>query len=204
MSKIRTSYLFVLVLIFASLLLSAAAPAPFSALEAASGDEADMVHLTVVNRSDKPIYIWMEGTAFYYLTVPADSTRTFTPLRGDYSYRIRACGLSSKETLDLSKNKTLIMPSCSGGRLSGLNSNQVDLNKQIKLVRVTIVNDTKTYGLLIMQGPGTYVFRFNPGEKKSFSIGRGEYDYTFYACSKVGKDSLYALSKSKFELSCPK
>lgn len=204
----KTYVLRTLVLLAAllSLLLSAAAPAP-AMKPAASGLAAgDLIRLTVENRTDKELRIWLNGPAFYYLTVPAESTEVFTPRRGEYSYSISACGITVTETLDLSGNRRIIQPVCgSGPGLAETVPNTIDMGQVAKLVKVSFENETRGTLMLVLTGPATYVFTLSQGDEKDYTIRRGDYDITYYAygCGLVAKTTFVARANYDKTFKCP-
>lgn len=189
-----------------SLLLTAAAPAPLTSNSAAALQAGDLVRLTVENRTDKPIKLWLSGPAFYYLTVPAESTEVFTPKRGEYDYSLSACGITVRETIDLSKNGRIIQPICGIGRgLAAPAPNTVNMGVVAKLVKVTFTNDTNGTIMLILTGPATYVFTMAKDEKTDYSVRRGDYDVHLiaYSCPLVTDTTFIARANYKKTFKCP-
>ena len=79
----------------------------------------------------------------------------------------------------------------------------IDGGMILKLVKVTFVNDTERYMKVIMTGPATYVFSFNKDEEKTYTISKGEYDYTVYGCGGSFKGTFYAQADKVKEFKCP-
>ena len=204
MKNIRMLRIAVLAFAVATLLtLSAAAPFPPQLASANAQD--DLVRFTIVNQGDKPIYLWMNGPAYYYLTVEAGTAKIFTPKRGVYSYTITQCGLSTQSTLDLTAHKKMIVPACGyrGGKETK-GSNRVDASELIKLMRVNFKNETTGYITIILDGPADFVFVIPKGETKTYTIPKGHYTYTLYACGSIGSGNFYALRQNKTkEFGCP-
>ncbi len=196
----------VLILVLASTLLAAAAPAPAGGFLATSLQAGDLVRLTVENRTDQPLKIWLSGTAFYYLSIPANSTEVFTPLRGEYTYSVFVCGINVSETLDLSKNYRLIQPACGSGPALAENVPQtVDLGTVARLVKVTFENDTTGNLTLVLTGPATYVLFIPKGQEKDYTIRRGDYAVTLYAygCGSVTSTTFTARAHAEKTFVCP-
>jgi hypothetical protein len=189
-----------------SLLLTAAAPAPLTSSPAAATQAGELVRLTIENRTDKPLKIWLSGPAFYYLTVPAESTEVFTPTRGEYDYSLSACGITVRDTIDLSKNGRIIQPVCGIGRGQAAPApNTVNMGVVAKLVKITFTNDTTGTIMLILTGPATYVFTMAKGEKTDYSIRRGDYDVHLiaYGCGLVTDTTFIARANYKKTFKCP-
>lgn len=94
--------LLIVVALLASALLMAATP-------------AKLVRLEVINQTDAPIYIKLEGQlteAFYYLTIPADETMTFTVLTDSYKRTTWACDYQTSGRLVMTGNVRLNFVPC--------------------------------------------------------------------------------------------
>lgn len=189
-----------------SLLLTAAAPAPLTSSPAAPHQAGDLVRLTVDNRTDKPLRLWLSGPAFYFLTIPAETTEVFTPLRGEYNYSLSACGITVQETIDLSTNGRIIQPVCGSGRgQAAPAANTINMGTVAKLVKVTFTNDTNGTLTLVLTGPATYVFTMAKGEETDYSIRRGDYDVHMvaYSCPLVTDTTFVARANYKKTFKCP-
>jgi hypothetical protein len=165
----------------------------------------DLSRLTVHNRNSSPIYLWLEGPTFYYFKIEAGERVTFTVDRGDYDYRARGCGRTAEGTLDLTGNKTLIMPICGGGaRQAAKRADTVDLGQTLKVVPVVIENNATGRSLIILTGPSTYVFTLEKDKTyDGYTIGKGEYDVQVYACGDYGKRTFTAYKDSVLKIDCP-
>lgn len=94
--------LLIVVALLASALLMAATP-------------AKLVRLEVINQTGAPIYIKLEGQlteAFYYLTIPADETMTFTVLTDSYKRTTWACDYQTSGRLVMTGNIRLNFVPC--------------------------------------------------------------------------------------------
>jgi hypothetical protein len=203
MTKNRWTLRLVIILaLVASFLLSAYAPI--------SGDPtvpaSDLVRLVVRNKYDKPLALRLQAPgAYYYLQVEGESTATYTVLRGDYDYTLWGCGATSSGTMDLNKNRTLIMPICGGGVTNvPQNGKKLDLSTLIKIVPVTIENALDTHVLVIFTGASTYVFTFDKGQKKDYTIARGSYTVKYWACGAYVTRDFEANKNSSLVLTCGK
>jgi hypothetical protein len=199
MKKATNLYKFLLLLILAAFLFTAAFPAPVSA-------ESSLARLTFENRTDKPIKIWLQGDGYYYLNVPAEKIEIFTPQKGDYSYTIFACGTYIKGTLDLNGNQKIVQPPCGSGPVSGAADGRViDLGQIGKIVKVTFTNETSGTLMLVLTGPGTYVLTLGKGDKTDYTIQRGDYTIKMYAygCGSVTDSTFTAFTKAKKTFECP-
>lgn len=73
-----------------------------------------LVRLKLINKSDGVVNLQLDGDDFYYLTVPAKTTKTFTVKRGLYGRSTWACGASASGTLDMSSQVKLNFIPCEG------------------------------------------------------------------------------------------
>lgn len=172
---------------------------------AAAGEKTGPVGLTIENRSSGYIYLWLQGPSFYYLVVKPGETKVFTIVRGEYFQTVRACGDTASSIVDLSKQTRMIMPLCgANAKQSALSPYVVDLSTIIKIVKVTVKNESDTRLLAILTGPSTYVFSLNKGESRDYTIAKGDYTVQYFACGWYGYKNFYAYHGSSLELSCPK
>ena len=79
----------------------------------------------------------------------------------------------------------------------------IDGGKIIKLVRVDFVNTTEAYMIVILTGPQTYVFTFDKDQEKTYTISKGDYNYTVYGCGGTFYGSFYAHHGKEFQFKCP-
>lgn len=160
--------------------------------------------LTLVNNSNKTAYIWLQSeTNFYYFENPASQTKIWTPAKGEYSYRLAACGTTVTGTLDLSQAKTIIVPVCGSKATSNDITNQIDVGRLIRLVRVEFHNATGGRLLLVFHGPDGYVFTIKAGETGEYTIPRGDYTYTAYACGTAFRGDFFASAHAEKTIKCP-
>lgn len=195
----------ILVNLLILLLMSAAAPLPNSDLLASSSGKSDLVTLKIVNDSTSYAYLWLDGPAFYYFAVKPDETKTFTVKRGEYDKEVSYCGAKDSSTIDLTKHTTLIMPVCGANTRQGSSSPHIiNITNTIKIVKVTLKNDTTTSVLAIFTGPSTYVFSLAKEEEKDYTIARGNYDVQYYACGKDRIRKFFAYHNRVLKFECPK
>jgi hypothetical protein len=176
-------------------LLVAAAPAP--ALAA-----GDTVNFRVENRADRGITIRLYATdgsgRAYYMRVEKETTKTMNPQRGVYTYRLTACGVMVKGTVDLSKNASWIMPQC--GHRAGQGSGAAattDISKILKLISLKIVNRTGHTMKIWLEGPFQYVFIIPNGGSKTVTILKGDYEWGHYACDGVLDEGRISVQETK-------
>jgi hypothetical protein len=157
-----------------------------AALPVAAFAQADLVRFTVKNLADRGITIRLyatDGTArAYYMRVDSLSTKTMTPQRGVYEYRLTACGVMVRGTVDLTKALTWQMPECGdkGGPGSKAPNTQ-DVGTILKLTKVRLVNRTGEDMRVWFEGPFQYVFDIPAGSTKTVSILKGTYEWGHYA-----------------------
>lgn len=77
--------------------------------------KTELVRFEVKNKSDQPVSMSLvSGDTFYYLTVAADSTKTFTVERLVYDHTTWACGMSKSGTIDIQTFMHLTFTKCAG------------------------------------------------------------------------------------------
>jgi len=188
-------------LILISLLLAA-----FALPQQVAVAKSDLVRFTFVNKSDHLASLRLYGNdQFYYFLLRPGETKVYTPVRGEYKMTFFSCGQYINKELDLTKQYTLVVPSCGTYAFTGkkLPPGKIDGGEIIKLVRVTIENDTDKYMKLILTGPATYVFTFGKDEAKVYTISKGEYDYTMYGCGSTYTGTVTAHAHKTMRFRCP-
>lgn len=167
--------------------------------------EEDVVRLRVLNRADRGITVRLyssdgSGRA-YYMHVEAFTTKDMFPLRGIYDYRLTACGIMVRGTVDLTKPLKWVMPKCGFTKAQGAEGeNTQNLGKDpLHLIKITLVNDTGVSLRLSLSGPYPYVFIIPAAGSKVVSILKGFYIWSHYACDGLyDSGNLYAdFSKTK-------
>jgi hypothetical protein len=147
----------------------------------------DLVRFRVENRDDRGITIRLyanDGTGrVYYMRVEGESTKVMTPVAGVYEYRLTACGVMVKGSVDLSKPLNWVMPKCGDKGGPGTSAaNTQDVSKILKLVKMRIVNRTGGTLKIWFEGPFQYVFVIRDGGSKTVSLLKGEYEWGHFAC----------------------
>lgn len=205
MNKKKSIRMLIIVNLMILVLLTAAVPLPKSSSVASTGEKSDLVALRVVNQSTGYVYLWLDGPEFYYLVVKPDETQAFTVRRGEYSMDVSYCGAWDSSTIDLTKHTKLIMPVCGANtRQSPSSPHVVDITNTIKIVKVTVKNDSDSRVLAILTGPSTYVFSLDKEDSKDYTIAKGDYEVKYYACGKYGVREFSAFYNSVLKLKCPK
>jgi hypothetical protein len=167
--------------------------------------KSEKVKFTVNNKSDKVFALWLTGPEYVYLVLEPDSAEVFTPLRGEYDFTMLSCGVYADGKIDLSTRKTMVVPECGSGGPKKTTGNKLDASDVIKLVKITVENNASNSNMVVvLTGPGSYVFSLKAGKDQSYTIPRGDYDVTYYACSSVGTRKFIAKANKVLELSCPK
>ena len=186
-------------------LMSAAVPLPKSVSLASTSEKSDLIALKVENDSTSYAYLWLDGPEFYYFVVKPDETKTFTVRRGEYDKEVSYCGAKDSSTIDLTKHTRLIMPVCGANKRGESSSPHiVNITNTIKIVKVTVKNETGTRVLAILTGPSTYVFSLAKDEYRDYTIAKGDYDVQYYACGKKGIREFSAFHNGGLKLKCPK
>jgi len=157
--------------------------------------------LTVVNHSSKTLKLWLSGPAIYRISVPTGQTKTYAVNRGVYKYTANACGVTAAGTLDMTINKTLVMPVC-GGRISVNDPHTEDLGQVLKVVKVEVQNKSTGAATAVFKGPAVYMFTLAKGADKFYTMAKGSYKVTVYACGKTTKHNFTADKGKKFVIAC--
>lgn len=77
--------------------------------------KTELARFEIRNRTDGPVSMsLLSGNTFYYLTVGANSTKTFTVERLVYDHTTWACGLSKSGTIDIKTFMHLTFTKCEG------------------------------------------------------------------------------------------
>lgn len=186
-------------------LMSAAVPLPNSVSLASTSEKSDLVALKVENDSTSYAYLWLDGPSFYYLVVKPGETKTFTVMRGEYFKDVSYCGARDSSIIDITKQTRLIMPVC-GANTRQLSSSPhiINITNTIKIVKVTVTNDSESRVLAILTGPSTYVFSLDKDVSKDYTIAKGDYEVQYYACGKYGVREFSAYHNGVLKLKCPK
>lgn len=169
----------------------------------------DLVRFTVENRSDGwmtiRLYATDGTTRAYYMYVDANSTKIMTPLAGIYTYRLSACGVMVRGTVDLTKNSTWINPECGDKGGPGTKQpNTKDVGKILKFTSFTLINHTGATMKVWLDGPFQYVFIIPEGGSKTVSIRKGVYEWGHYACGGLQVGNLTADADHRSRIfSCP-
>ena len=186
-------------------LMSAAVPLPNSVSLASTSEKSDLVALKVENDSTSYAYLWLDGPSFYYLVVKPGETKTFTVMRGEYFKDVSYCGARDSSIIDITKQTRLIMPVC-GANTRQLSSSPhiINITNTIKIVKVTVTNDSESRVLAILTGPSTYVFSLDKDVSKDYTIAKGDYEVQYFACGKYGVREFSAYHNGVLKLKCPK
>jgi hypothetical protein len=167
--------------------------------------KSEKVRFTVNNKSEKVFTLWLTGPEYVYLVVQPDSAEVITPLRGEYKFTMFSCGAYADGDLDLTTRKTMVVPECGSGGPKKTTGSKLDASDVIKLVKITVENNaTNSNMVVVLTGPGSYVFFLKAGKDQSYTVPRGDYDVTYYACNGVGTRMFSAKANKVLELSCPK
>jgi len=176
-----------------------------SALPGLASAQSEKVKFTVNNKSNKVFTLQLSGPQTLYLVVDPNSAEVYTPLRGKYTFTMFSCGVYADGDLDLTTIKTMVVPACGSAGPEKDSDQKIDASDTIKIVKITIENDaTNSSMVVVMTGPGTYVFSLKAGQKQNVTIPRGDYNVTYYACNGVDTRSFSAKANKILELSCPK
>ncbi len=165
--------------------------------------QSELVSLKIENKSNDYVTFRLEGPQFYFLTVMPNSSATYTIKRGDYVQRFYSCRTFTNTTFDLTKKTEIVVPPCGEKAFKvDKGKSKIDAGDLIKLVKVTFENPTDYNLILILRGPGEYVFYIRSGEEVSYTIGKGTYEATQWGCTYVKNFNFYSHANKHKELSC--
>lgn len=164
---------------------SGAPPDPSSA--SAPGAQQTNIRLTMINRSELPFSITLNGPGNYILNVASGETRVFTILRGAYSFDMMLCAARATGALDFSKITTLQFKACSA----------------VKMVEIALENHSSQAISVSLSGLGSYVLALQAGEVRSLTIPRGAYTVTRTSCGTTTTETFEARSHRTLALVCP-
>jgi len=173
----------------------------------ADAAQEDLVRFRVENRSDRPITIRLYSQAgpshTYYMTVDGLTTKSMSPVRGRYDYRLTACGVVVTGTVNLTKPVTWINPQCGDKGGAGTKAvNTQDVGREIlKLNKVILVNKTNRDFRIWLEGRYPYTFLLPAGGNTTVSLLKGSYTWSATLCGneQTGKLSVNNLTKKVFE-----
>jgi hypothetical protein len=191
--SIRTLFNIGIMLVF---MFSALLPATTSLAASAQA------RLTVVNRSSTTLKLWLSGPAIYRISVPSGQTKTYAVNRGEYKYTASACGIYATGKLDMSINKTLVMPIC-GGRVPVNSPHTEDLGKVLKVVKIEVQNKSTGVATAVFKGPSVYMLTLQKGADNDYTFAKGDYKVTVYTCGTTYKRNFTAEKGKKFVIICP-
>lgn len=175
-----------------------AAIAPATTTSAASAQAV----LKVVNRSDTTLKLWLTGPARYTISVPAGKTKAYDVDRGSYKFTGTACGITASGTVDMTINKNLVMPPC-GGKVTSSDVHTVDLGQYFRVVKVEVLNKSTGVATVVFRGPAVYMLTLKKNADNFYTMAKGKYQVTVYACGETVKKTFTADNKKKFTVTCP-
>ena len=193
-------YKLVAFVMFTSIML-AAFLVPQQAVQAKS----ELVGFTFTNNSDRlaSLRLYGNGQFYYFLLFPGES-KYYTPVRGEYDMSFFSCGQYVNKEIDLTKKTTLVVPPCGTVAHNGKPpAGVIDGGKVLKLVKVTLENETDNYMKVILEGPATYVFTFSKDQEKTYTISKGDYTYMLYGCGGSFSGDFYAYHNKVMTFKCP-
>ena len=158
--------------------------------------------LKVTNHSGTTLKLWLTGPVSYTISVPVGKTKTYDVNRGKYKFTASACGITATGALDMSINRNLVMPPC-GGRVTTSDVHTVDLGKYLKVVKVEVVNKSTGVATVVFRGPAVYMLTLKKNADKFYTMAKGDYKVTVYACGETTKHNFTADNKKKFVITCP-
>jgi hypothetical protein len=203
MKKIRSSKVLILLAVMVVLLLTAASPGPRTTSSVAAAQ--DLIRLTVDNKSSGPVYIRLEGEAYYYLSVGSEKEAFYTIKPGEYTQTVTACGDTvEEEEVEITRNTRMVMPECGSRAKPNLpDQGKVDLSELIKIVEITVENKSDTNMLVILEGPATYVLSLEEDDENDYTVAKGDYDVTYFACGRMDTRNFSAFKNKVLTLDCP-
>ena len=154
----------------------------------------ELAEFTIQNRSGYTAYLYMNGAGgeFYYLTVAAGTSKTFTVERVAYTYTLKSCnGASEDESIDLTDGGNLVVPAT----CEKPSPFDQTLFARPLLARFTINNDSDQTAYLYMHGAGGqyYYLTVAAGTSRTFTVDRTTYTYDQRSCGTLSEDNTISL-----------
>ncbi len=164
-----------------------------------------LMRLNIENNSNQFVSLRLTGDASYYLTAAAGSTASYTPERGVYSYTLYSCGAYVRGEIDLTKHLVNYkVPPCGTKVFTGPGATTVvDGGKELRLVKVTLNNETNHNIVIVFSGTSSLAFFFYDDASKDYTIPKGEYTYKIYGCGAVRSGTMFAHANKVKDLTCP-
>ena len=200
MTQMTKATKFWLALLVATLVLAAL---PTTALA-----QDDLVRFRIINNANRGITIRLYATdgsgRAYYMRVEALETKSMSPIRGVYTYRLTACGVMVKGTVDLTGPLTWLNPECGDkGGAGSKAANTQDIGREIlNLVKIKLVNRTDEDLRVWLAGPFPYTFLVPAGGSKTVSILKGSYTWHHHGCGNENSGNLFANNAKTKVLEC--
>ncbi len=190
-----------IMILLAFVLIFAAVAVPQANTQAAS----PLMRLVIENGSSKFVSLRLTGPANYYMSAAAGATATYTPERGVYSYTLYSCGVYVHGELDLTKHMvTYEVPPCGTKAYSGPGTTAVvDAGKELRLVKVTLNNETDHNIVIVFSGTSSLVFFLYDDASNDYTIPKGDYTYEIYGCGPIRYGTMYAHAHKVKDLTCP-
>jgi len=178
MSLISHKRLFLIILSLLTLLSLAATP---------QNMKTGPVRFTIVNNSQHPFSLSLDGGQDHVFYVEGHNTLSALVERDVYSFVMRACNHSATGSIDLTVHKTMYVPVCGGNANAlGRHFHNIDASDFIKMVRITIQNETREdIGLYLRTLERDYFLNFAPKETQTLVVPRDTYVYSYVACDEL-------------------
>ena len=190
-----------ILILLAFVMIFAAIAVPQADTQAAS----PLMRLVIENGSNQFVSLRLTGPANYYMSAAADATATYTPERGVYSYTLYSCGAYVHGELDLTKHSVIYkVPPCGTKVFTGPGTTAVvDAGKELRLVKVTLNNETDHNIVIVFSGTSSLAFFLYDDASKDYTIPKGDYTYKIYGCGPVRDGTMYAHANKVKDLTCP-
>lgn len=160
----------------------------------------------VINESQFEFTIYLLGPESYAFSVPPHSEDWWIVERGEYSFTMDWCNYTEKGSLDMTMRKTMHVPVCGGSALVnfGYKPYNVDAGDYIKPVKVEIQNRTKEEVDVYIRTSGIdHFLNFEPLEKKTIIVLKGEYAISYVACGKLYSGYYTPYIGRPYQINCP-
>ncbi len=157
-----------------------------------------LARFTIDNNSAYPAYIYMNGAGgeYYYLTVAAGTSSTFTVERVKYTYKLVTCGgTSANGSIELKDGGSIVVPATCETKTT-TPSSQV-LSARPQLGRFTIDNRSAYTAYVYLRGSGGQFYYLAVAAKtsKTYTVDRTTYKYDLNSCGgKMSKNKALDLS----------
>ena len=166
--------------------------------------KAGKVGFTIINYSQHPFSITINGPETHSTTVAPYSKRVLMVERGTYSFFMELCNRTKSGTMNLSIYQVLHVPVCGGsaGKVGDKHHN-LDAADYLKIVKIRIRNKTpQDIRLYLRTLEYHHYLNLKPREVTYLNVVRDRYVYSYLACGNLEAGYYEARQYIPLDLKC--